>query len=91
VHPTGAVPYWLLQVLASLFLAILFLQSGIDKIVDHRGNLEYHTSHFAGTPFAGTVPLMLVVLTILETLAGVLVPYFPAHAGGHVADWDTNI
>jgi diacylglycerol kinase len=72
MHPSDALTYWLLQAFASLFLAILFLQSGIDKIVDHRGNLEYHTSHFAGTPLAGTVPLMLVVLTILETLAGLL-------------------
>ncbi|MEO7040684.1 MAG: DoxX family protein [Gemmatimonadaceae bacterium] len=72
MHPSDALAYWLLQASASLFLAILFLQSGIDKIVDHRGNLEYHTSHFAGTPLARTVPLMLIVLTILETLAGLL-------------------
>ncbi|MEO7217604.1 MAG: DoxX family protein [Gemmatimonadaceae bacterium] len=64
--------YLLLQILASLFLAILFLQSGIDKIVDHAGNLEYHSEHFAKSPLAGTVGPMLLVLTVLETLSGLL-------------------
>jgi hypothetical protein len=32
---------YLMQIFASGFLAILFLQSGTDKIVDRRGNLEW--------------------------------------------------
>jgi hypothetical protein len=32
---------YLMQILASAFLAILFLQSGIDKILDRRGNFEW--------------------------------------------------
>jgi len=63
---------YLLQILASLFLAILFLQSGIDKIVDRQGNLEWLTGHFAKSPLAGVVPLLFGVLTILEVSAGVL-------------------
>src|SRR4029077_6261705 len=59
-----------MQILASAFLAILFLQSGLDKIVDRRGNLEWLRGHFSKTPFAGTVPLLLTVLTILEVAAG---------------------
>jgi hypothetical protein len=31
---------YLMQIFASAFLAILFLQSGIDKIVDRGGNFE---------------------------------------------------
>ena len=69
VHTSGGAIY-LMQILASAFLAILFLQSGIDKIVDRRGNLEWLRGHFAKTPFAGTVPLLLTVLTILEVAAG---------------------
>ena len=61
-----------MQVLISAFLAILFLQSGIDKIVDRRGNLEWLTGHFAKSPLAGMVPVMVTVITILEMLAGVL-------------------
>ena len=61
-----------MQVLISAFLAILFLQSGIDKIVDRRGNLEWLTGHFAKSPLAGTVPLMVTMITILEIVAGIL-------------------
>jgi uncharacterized membrane protein YphA (DoxX/SURF4 family) len=63
---------WLLQILVSAFLAILFLQSGIDKVVDRRGNLEFLQGHFAKSPLAGIVPLLVTLITILEVLAGVL-------------------
>jgi hypothetical protein len=71
VHtPTGAA--YLMQILASAFLAILFLQSGIDKVVDRDGNLEWLKGHFAKSPLAGTVPLLFLSLTILELAAGTL-------------------
>jgi len=63
---------WLLQILISAFLAILFLQSGIDKVVDRRGNLEFLQGHFAKSPLAGMVPLLVTVITILEIAAGAL-------------------
>ena len=63
---------FLLQLLVSVFLAILFLQSGIDKIVDRRGNLEWLKGHFAKSPLAGMVGLMVSVITILELAAGTL-------------------
>ena len=69
VH-TSAGAIFLIQILASAFLAILFLQSGLDKIVDRRGNLEWLRGHFSKTPFADAVPLLLTVLTILEVAAG---------------------
>lgn len=68
--PDGAL--FLLQVVTSAFLAILFLQSGIDKVVDRRGNLEWLTSHFAKSALAGMVPFLLTVLTFLELGAGAL-------------------
>jgi len=61
-----------IQVLASAFLAILFLQSGIDKIIDRRGNLDWLKGHFAKSPLAGMVSLMVTVITIMEIAAGVL-------------------
>jgi hypothetical protein len=60
----------LLQAFASAFLAILFLQSGIDKVVDRRGNLEWLKGHFAKSPLARMVPLMVTAITILEIAAG---------------------
>jgi hypothetical protein len=61
-----------MQILVSGFLAILFLQSGIDKIVDRRGNLEFLKGHFAKSPLAGFVTPMVTVITILEIAAGAL-------------------
>jgi hypothetical protein len=67
---TGAV--YLLQILGSAFLAILFLQSGIDKIIDHRGNLDWLKGHFSKSPLGGVVPILLTAITILEVAAGAL-------------------
>jgi diacylglycerol kinase len=64
--------YYILQILISAFLAILFLQSGIDKIVDRKGNRAYLDQHFAKSPLAGTVGPMFAVVTILEVSAGAL-------------------
>jgi len=63
---------YILQILVSAFLAILFLQSGIDKFVDRRGNREYLDQHFAKSPLVGTVGPMFAVITILEISAGAL-------------------
>jgi hypothetical protein len=62
----------LMQTFASAFLAILFLQSGIDKVVDRRGNFEWLKGHFAKSPLAGIVPALLTAITILEVAAGAL-------------------
>jgi hypothetical protein len=62
----------LLQLLISAFLAILFLQSGIDKVVDRRANLEWLQGHFAKSPLAGIVPAMVTAITIFEIAAGAL-------------------
>ena len=70
VHTPEAI--YLMQILASAFLAILFLQSGIDKIVDRRGNFEWLKGHFAKSPLAGIVPALLICITILEVAAGAL-------------------
>jgi hypothetical protein len=67
---TGTI--YLLQIFASAFLAILFLQSAIDKIVDRRGNLEWLKGHFAKSPLSGFVPALLSAITIIETAAGAL-------------------
>src|SRR5580765_5998291 len=72
ILPTFAGAIYLMQILASAFLTILFLQSGIDKIVDRVGNLEWLKGHFAKSPLAGMVPAMVTAITILEIAAGAL-------------------
>ena len=54
------------------FFSILFLQSGIDKVVDWKGNLEWLTGHFSNTPFRGIVPLLLAGVTFVELGAGIV-------------------
>ncbi len=63
---------YLTQIFGSVFLAILFLQSGIDKVIDYRGNLEWLRGHFAKSPLAGVVPILLTAITLLEVAAGAL-------------------
>jgi len=63
---------YLTQIFSSAFLAILFLQSGIDKIIDLPGNLEWLKGHFAKSPLARLVPLLLTAIMLLEVAAGAL-------------------
>lgn len=64
--------HFAIKLLTSAFLAILFLQSGIDKVVDRQGNLQWLTGHFAKSPLAKIVPLLFTILTIIELAAGLL-------------------
>lgn len=70
-----------LKCLVTFFLAILFLQSGFDKVFDYKGNLSYFKAHFKNSPLAPLVGLLLPVITLLETLAGLFC------AAGTVAVW----
>jgi hypothetical protein len=63
---------YLMQIFGSAFLAILFLQSGIDKVIDYRSNLEWLKGHFAKSQLAGVVSVLLAAITILEVAAGAL-------------------
>jgi diacylglycerol kinase len=63
---------YLMQIFVAGFLAILFLQSGIDKFIDRRGNFEWLKGHFAKSPLAGIVTVLLTTITIVEVAAGTL-------------------
>ncbi|MCF8258213.1 MAG: DoxX family protein [Flavobacteriales bacterium] len=63
---------WVLHALISAFLAILFLQSALDKTFHYRGNLDWLKGHFAASLLAGTVPMLMAVLTFMEMLAGMV-------------------
>ena len=58
--------------LAALFTAILFIQSGLDKVFDWKGNLGWLTGHFEKTFVAGMVPIMLATITVMEVATGLL-------------------
>ena len=65
-------PLSISQILIASFLTICFLQSGIDKIIDRKGNLDWLTGHFSNSPFKKIVPLLLMVITLTELLGGFL-------------------
>ena len=53
-------------------MAILFLQSSLDKVFNYAGNLAYFQDHFKNSPLSKTVPLLLPTITLLELAAGIL-------------------
>ncbi|MFO0594967.1 MAG: DoxX family protein [Myxococcaceae bacterium] len=63
---------WVAQTLAAGFLAVLFLQSGLDKVLDWKGNKEYIGGFFSKTPLRRFSTLMLFQITVLEVFAGVI-------------------
>ena len=56
----------------ALLVAVLFIQSGLDKVFDWKGNLEWLTGHFSKTFLRGTVPPMLATITLMELATGFL-------------------
>lgn len=61
---------YLTEILILLMLAIAFLQSGIDKIVDRKGNLDWLKGHFSKSILKNTVELNFNIITILELASG---------------------
>ena len=57
---------------AALLVAILFIQSGLDKVFDWKGNLGFLTGHFSKTFVASMVPMMLATITVMELATGFL-------------------
>ncbi|MEA1881552.1 MAG: DoxX family protein [Candidatus Marinimicrobia bacterium] len=62
----------IVQFFIGLFLGIGFVQSGLDKMVDRKGNLAFLTDHFSEMFLSPFVIPMLFVITVLETLGGFL-------------------
>lgn len=60
------------SLLAASLVAVLFIQSGFDKISDRKGNLEWLTGHFSKTLLAGFVPILLTMITLMELSCGLL-------------------
>lgn len=60
------------EVLVLSFLIVTFLQSGIDKLLDWKGNLNFIKDHFKNSPLKNSVPLLLAIILVLEIAAGVI-------------------
>lgn len=62
---------FLARALVGAFLAVLFLQSGLDKVLDWSGNKEYVKGYLDKTPFRRISGFLFFVITVMEVLAGV--------------------
>lgn len=63
------------EILILLFLIVTFLQSGIDKITDWKGNVSFIKDHFSNSPLKNMVPMLLGTILVLEVLAGILMVF----------------
>lgn len=68
--PVDLTAMTLLQAAFAAMVAILFLQSGLDKVLNWKGEQKWLTGHFAKSPLKGTVSLLLPVITLVELSAG---------------------
>ena len=79
----------------ALFLAVLFIQSGLDKVTDWKGNLGWLTGHFEKTFMAGMVPLLLGNIMFMELTTGFLsaagIIYFLVIGSVSVIFWAATI
>ena len=62
----------IIQSLIGFFIAAALVQSGLDKITDRKGNMDWLMSHFSKTFLSSSVPIMLTVVTLLELAGGLL-------------------
>lgn len=63
------------ETLILLFLIVTFFQSGIDKLIDWKGNVSFISSHFQNSPLKNSVPLLLGIILILEIIASLFMIY----------------
>lgn len=59
-------------ILTLLFLIVTFLQSGIDKITDWKGNISFITDHFKNSPLKNMVSILVGTVLIFEVVASIL-------------------
>jgi hypothetical protein len=68
-------PLVLCQILIAIFILIVFIQSGLDKIFDRKGNLEYFQAHFKDSIFKKIYPSLLTIITLFELVGGGMLVY----------------
>ncbi|KAF2519067.1 DoxX family protein [Flavobacterium salilacus subsp. salilacus] len=67
---TFGITYAMIAIL--LFMAITFIQSGYDKVMDWKGNVGWLKGHFAETFLKNMVPSAVFIILVLEAVAGAL-------------------
>ena len=60
------------SILVLMLLAVTFIQSGYEKIMDWKGNVNWLKEHFAKTRLKNHIPLALFHILVLELISGIL-------------------
>ena len=68
-------PMELCQILIAAFIFIAFFQSGLDKIIDRKGNLKFLNDHFSKTALIKIIPFMLFMITLFEIVGSLMLGY----------------
>ena len=55
-----------------IFWTLLFLQSGMDKVFDWKGNIDWLKGHFEKSILGGIVQPMVATLAFTEIVAGLI-------------------
>lgn len=73
-----------IKMLILLFVLITFLQSGLDKITDWKGNVSWLNDHFKDTVIRGMVPVSLAFIVLLEiaTTVATLLAFYELFTDG---------
>ncbi len=61
---------FILKLLVTLYSAVLFLQSGFDKVFDYSGNRDFINGMFQKTILKPFTPILMPTITVLEVAAG---------------------
>ena len=69
---------FLIALAVSIYLTIVFLQSGLDKAFDFSGNLAFLSEMFESAPIKLPVAPLLACVTLFEVAAGCLLYTSPS-------------
>jgi len=60
------------SILVLVLLAVTFIQSGYDKVMDWKGNIEFLKEHFKHTSLKKHISLALLHVLVFELISGIL-------------------
>jgi len=55
-----------------IYLVYTFSQSSYEKVSDWSGSVKYIKEHFNNSPLKNYVPMLLVIVLVVETIASIL-------------------
>ena len=68
-------PLVLCQILIAIVFIITFIQSGLDKLIDRKGNRLYFRDHFSNSILKNYTSIMLTFITLFELICGLVLIY----------------